>query len=386
MAKLAEAPAPVAAQTDDERDLDALIGDLRSLPSEGVKIVLYDIVEGGHESLGSFPISVFAEDFVGKKFGAGSYYWRAKDGANRWMASTATAPCRGKFILSSAAYEPREAVLARRYAPPVAPAAAAPQADGGFTARDFLAMMQAQAAQAAAAADRQNQMLMTLLTAVISRPAGPDPIEALARLHEVTKPAAPVESGLSHVREVLALAKELAPAAEGGGSEMQAIAQMVTGAAPMLAPIIGRMFSQRPPAPRPLPVEAQPVTAAVAVVDPAPAAPEIPEGEMWKLKLMQYIQSLVPLAVANKNPGAYVPAFFDQLSDLGIPLPQIRAAIFAPEIVSQLAGVIPEISANRQWFDEFISIVREEWDEAVGDLTDPPPMADNAPRDSIPKK
>jgi len=30
--------------------------------------------------------------------------------------------------------------------------------------------------------------------------------------------------------------------------------------------------------------------------------------------------------------------------------------------------------------------VREDWDEAVGDLTDPPPMADNAPRDSIPKK
>lgn len=200
----------------------------------------------------------------------------------------------------------------------------------------------------------QNDLLKTVITASLSRPAGDgnalDIGMKIAELVAQRTPAAERPS-FADLKDIFLAGIEAKQAAEGGGDEGYGPV-LKAFAGPIAKVLDSAMGADR----RRMMAGSVPVTQPQQVAPP-PAQPALPPGQAWLVHLQPHLNTLLGWAKAGKDPELYAEVILDNI-DPGAQM-EIAQAALDPEFVTKTLAALPMFVPYSAWATAVLTNMKE---------------------------
>jgi hypothetical protein len=289
--------------------------------------------------VGTYSRDAFSLDTLQEQWGGGNFTIRVRGTGGNYVGSKT-------ITLAGKAKHKAESVVNAQAAPVAS-------GDGGQLAGVLSAIQKNNEAQMT--------MVMSLLTAVLSKPApvappAPDPLAMIAALKGIMKPENSEGGAVKLLLQGIELGKGLGEA--GGETNMMDLVAKGFDTIKEAASLA--------PAPVPAPVRA-PVQRLAAPVPNHPAPGMVPATEPAgeppmtdQMKQIQWLRQqagmLVKLAEKKKDPELYAEVFLDNLPPF-VPAQLVYDTMSKPGAVAQLAMLNAAVGTHAEWFESFRAAV-----------------------------
>lgn len=236
-----------------------------------------------------------------------------------------------------------------------------------------------------------------VVSALLSKPPGKDPVsamlEGMTALRALHPPPEP-----TGMKDVIALAQALDELrGERGGSESDSIWGVMSRFAPVVEKIVERAQQSAPPAPPdraraafPLPSGDLPSPTSLPSPDEPPESPgprlmppssDPADPQMLALAhaFQPYLQMIAAAAARNADPAPLAETLTSLIDIPDAMLPQVRATLAREDVVSKIQQALPALRPYTAWLGEFVLSLRQmldDPDEGEHELTDPEEVPD----------